>query len=154
MATPAALVTTVVGPHAMADAPVVGRMKLTATPGTPTAVLLGTCTCSRVEKNVLMLALCESSSASTIEVGTSVFAAATGAVGAVGAVATTLLWAVPHDGAEAASPEYDPRTVAVAGRGPVQLATPLEMVAVHSDPRPAENTTVPVGPAEPATVAE
>ena len=60
----------------------------------------------------------------------------------------------PHDGAEPASPEYDPRTVWALGTGPVQVAEPLESVALHMDVRPEEKTTVPVGPAAPLTAAE
>jgi hypothetical protein len=67
---------------------------------------------------------------------------------------TAGLTPVPHDGAEVPSPEYDPRTTFVGGTGPAQVAVPFATFAVHRGLRPAEKTTVPVGPAGPVTDAE
>jgi hypothetical protein len=66
---------------------------------------------------------------------------------------TTGLAPVPHDGADPPSPEYDPSTVRAVGTGPLQVAVPFTMGALHMVFSPAENTTVPVGPADPVTDA-
>ena len=136
VATPLALVRTVADPQNTTEAPVVGAVNVTVTPGTPAPEASVTLAFNWRAKKVSALAICPEPDTATIFVGAREFRA------------------FPHEGAEAPSPEYDARIVPPVGKGPVQLAALFEMVAVHKDASPEEKTTVPIGPAAPVTVAK
>ena len=137
VATPEAFFTAVLAPHRYADCEDSGgTVNVTTTPATPAPAELVTFTCGGELKKVFTLV------------------DASYPIMAVTAVTMTGLAALPQDGAELPSPEYDATMVEAGGLGPLQLATPLTRVALHTDFRPAEKTTVPVGPAVPVTVAE
>ena len=113
-------------PQKIAEAPLGITTNVTVTPGTPAPVLSTTFADRGYWKKVLTLVIWPEPPT---------------AMRAAGAPAG-IVWD-PHDGAEAPSPEYDPRTTFFVGIGPVQVAVPFEMSAAHRALRPAEKTRLP-----------